>query len=368
MRSWLGPLTAVAVLVPVAGAAADTMFLYSPGQLPAGPPPLGVSLARLQSTTEIRVPGLVDARQLVDVGLSPDGVPVSVTATVRLVLHGLGDYSFVVPAPATSVVRGPGSDSQPGLRDVGIVWQGFSAGRRVLSAIARLRPAPASAGLPLAVRVDRGPGSAVVRLTDLARRHLSVSTGSVPRSQLLTALEQLQRSLLGSTFGGAPLYATGRSGKPASIVVAAPLHITGTITGSRSRRAVDIVLGHGHPLDRAWTVPGAGTPDVRLRVELLAPRTILPTLGEVARARQPLPLLQAALGALATTTLYRRYLGSPDPSAKTDTAYVYRSTNRLPSLTGSAATTAGSAVLAILLVVVLVAAALSALAALWARS
>src|SRR6185503_18301657 len=144
--------------------AADVFYLTSPYQSVAPPPPLGRGTSVPQRGTEVEIPGHVASRELVSVGIGPDGVPIRVTATQRLRIDGTGDYSFLVPAPATSVTRGPRSESLPGLRNVGIVWQGFSDRRRVVSATVTLRPRAAAAGLPLRVRLERRGGSTVIGL------------------------------------------------------------------------------------------------------------------------------------------------------------------------------------------------------------
>jgi hypothetical protein len=102
------------------------------------------------------------------VGLEDDGSAASVVVTQRIVISRKGDFSFTIPAPATSVVPGPGTQAQPGLRDIGIVWQGFSAGRRVLAATATLSLTEAESGLPLSVSVRPKGGDTVVTLANIA--------------------------------------------------------------------------------------------------------------------------------------------------------------------------------------------------------
>jgi hypothetical protein len=104
------------------------------------------------SPVETVLPGgaRVSGVHRVSVTLDPTGRPTQVVVRQRLTLTGTGDYSFVVPAPASRVARAPGSDAMPGLRSDGIVWQGFVSGRRVLAADAVLAPA-AAAALPLVI-------------------------------------------------------------------------------------------------------------------------------------------------------------------------------------------------------------------------
>ena len=68
------------------------------------------------------------------VGVREDGSAETVDVTQRLTLPKVGDYSFVIPAPVLSVVGAGGTQSEPGQRNTGIVWQGFSPGGRVLAA------------------------------------------------------------------------------------------------------------------------------------------------------------------------------------------------------------------------------------------
>src|SRR5204863_851859 len=117
------------------------------------PPPLPAGAIPLESEQELRFPGHLHNAERVVVGLRDDGSAGSVEATQRLTIPRTGDYSFVVPAPVLSVVAAPGSQSEPGQRNTGIVWQGFSSGGRVLGARARLEPLAAERGLPLEVKI-----------------------------------------------------------------------------------------------------------------------------------------------------------------------------------------------------------------------
>ncbi|MDX6666344.1 MAG: hypothetical protein QOG68_2550, partial [Solirubrobacteraceae bacterium] len=239
----MAALAALAGCLQAGSATAAFFTLPSPTQPVPGPPPLGPVTASQQTPpeTEIPIPGHVDSRVLVDVGIGPDGAPVAVTATQRLRVRGTGDYSVVVPAPATSVVPGPGSESLPGLRDVGIVWQGFSNRHRVLSATVTLRQANAAAGLPLRVQVERHADSTVVRLLNLAHRQVSIGTGRTTRVQLVAVLEKLRASYLRP--GAVSLLLAGTVGTNTNVDVAAPLHVTGLISQGRSRTTVDELLG-----------------------------------------------------------------------------------------------------------------------------
>jgi hypothetical protein len=364
VRTALAALAALAGLTVVAGAQAanpaqETFLLLSPGAPVTAPPPLAPAAAQLQSTTEVKFLGHPSSRELVDVGIGPDGAPAQVSVTQRIEITGTGDYSFVI---------GPGSQSQPGLRDVGIVWQGFSDRHRVLSATAALLPAGAAKGLPLQVAFERQGDSTVVRLTDVARRRLAIATGRTKLHQL-TSLLAKQRDYYSKSqvVGGPGWYVQGHGGMQRRVDVSATLHVTGAITGDGAPVAVDEQLGGRGPVQRSFTIPGAAAPKLRLRVELPEPLDILPTPGELARVPDPLREIQLAVGSVATTAAYRRYLGSPDPSGPAEASYVYRSVAR-PVAAAAPAKHGGSDTLTILLVIVLGAAGLTGLAVLWARS
>jgi len=106
---------------------------------------------------------------------------------------------------------------------------------------------------------------------------------------------------------------------------------------------------------------------LRLRVDPLTPLEIIPTRAELIRARDPFTLLQSALGSVTMSAAYGRYLDSPDPQARSDASYEYRS---VPKAAVAAPRTddEGDDTLAILLGVALGALALGGVAALWARS
>ena len=160
---------AVAALAPTAASAQQFRLLELPGveALPRVPP-LAPPQPPVTETPRLR--GSVFARERVVVGMAPDGTPRTVTVSQRLLVRALGDYAFVVPAPAVRVVAGPGSQSRPGLRPNQIVWQGFSPRRKVLVAVAELRPGGSVPALPVRVRVTgRSRSARPVRARDLAR-------------------------------------------------------------------------------------------------------------------------------------------------------------------------------------------------------
>ena len=380
MRRALLALAALAPLAQVGNAAAAGEFsLLSPSGPVTGPPPLGPgvvvqqSAAAPQAQAEVRVPGNLTSRESIVVGIGADGRPVRVTVTHRLRIDGTGDYTFLVPAPATKVTPGPGSQSLPGLRDVGILWQGFSDRRRVLSATATLRPGDAAKGLPLRVGVERTGDSATVRLENVTRRQISAVTSTASRAAVLAALAKLRAASGPSNIGGGPWYVIGTAHDATKVDVAAPLRVTGVIAQGTQRLPVDTLLGGGRPLARSFVLDGSGVPSLRLRVAMPPPIEMLPTRREIARAAHPLAKLQSTLAEIATASAYRHYLGTPqllntnDPVAPSDATFVYRSTPRVAAV-AKPARSGGSDTLAILLAAGLGALGLVGLAAWWARS
>ena len=367
----------LAALVALAGflhagsaiaATAGTFLLFPPSEAVAPPPPLAPGTSAPQTATDLKIPGHVASHELVEVGIGPDGTPVRVTATQRLRLDGTGDYSFIVPAPATSVIQGEGSESSPGLRDVGLIWQGFSNGHRVLSAKVTLRAADAAGGLPLQVRFERRGGSTVVRLVNRARRQVFIATAGTERAATVEALEKLRAGArMSGTLGGL-WYVRGAPRKGKRVDVSAPLRVSGVISQGSSRVPVDGVLGGARSLERAFVLPGATAPTLRLSVELLPPIEILPTVAELAQVPHPLLTLQAALGEIATSRAYRRFLDTPDPVGASEASYVYRSVPKAAAAAAPARRRDESHTLAIVLAAALGASGLAGLAVLWARS
>lgn len=359
MRRGVAAAVALACLACAGDAAAGVFGLVSPSGGVKAPPPFAPTGASPFSNSEIRFPGHVNARQLVVVGVGPDGTPLRVTATQRLVINGTGDYEFLVAAPATTIAPGPGTESQPGLRNVGITWQGFSDRRRVLSAVVGLRTRPAAAALPLRVQVEGG----AVRLVDAARRTVPASTGRVKVAQLTQELAVLRAALRRSPVVVTPLTVAGTYTRTVNVDVAAPLRVSGTIDG----RAVDVTLGAGRPLEHVVPRASGGAPKLRLRVVPLPTQAIVPGASALRRAADPLLKLQSALAAAATAGAYQRYLGLPDAVGVSTTTYVYRSASAARTAVARGSLSGGG-VLGLALGLALGAAALWGLAVLWARS
>lgn len=104
---------------------------------------------------ETLLPGAVEDDELVTVEVAPDGVPAEVGVRQRLVVHGLGDFRFKVSGPAQTVEALPDSEAEPGLRKGAVLWQGFSAERKVLSSEMLLFPDQEAIRLPLRVTYEQ---------------------------------------------------------------------------------------------------------------------------------------------------------------------------------------------------------------------
>jgi hypothetical protein len=305
------------------------------------------------------------------VGLEDDGSAASVVVTQRIVISRKGDFSFTIPAPATSVVPGPGTQAQPGLRDIGIVWQGFSAGRRVLAATATLSLTEAESGLPLSVSVRPKGGDTVVTLANIARRPVTYVSGTARLAAVQAALVQL-RDLQRQAGEGAIAGILDVNGTPAGQVTTkatAPLRLRGTISvPGRKPVSVAAVLGDGSPIQRTITLPGRVSPRLELRIDLLPALEILPRPGELEGAANPLTALQDAVARTALSWQFRRYLDSPDQLGPSTTTYVYRTLTRRPAVVAATARRSSDHTLAIVLAATLGGVALLGLAVLWARS
>ncbi len=360
-----------ALLAAAAGARAGTITLLSPIAPLQPPPPLLKGASSLETPTEVRFFGQLRNRERVVVGLEDDGSAASVVVTQRILIVRKGDFSFTIPAPATSVAPGPGTQAQPGLRDVGIVWQGFSAGRRVLAATATLSLTEAESGLPLSVSVRPLGQDTAVRLSNIARRPVTYQSGTASLAEVQAALVELRgfQRKAGQGAGSGIVDLNGTHAGSVTATATAPLRLRGTISvPGRKPVRIAAVLGDGQPIQRTITLPGHVSPRLELRIDLLPALEILPRPGELAGAANPLTALQEALARTALSWQFRRYLDSPDQLGPSTTTYVYRTLSGRPAAAPVAARRGSDHTLAIVLAGTIGGAALLGLAVLWARS
>jgi hypothetical protein len=349
-------------LVVATPAGAVPIVLPAPVSLVAPPPPLAGGPTSLETDHELRFPGHIESTERVVVGVRSDGSASSVVVTQRLLITKAGDYSFTIPAPVLNVQAAAGTQSEPGQRNTGIVWQGFSSGRRVLAARASLEPSAAERGLPLAIRIERGSGQVRVRVINVARRKLTLPRGTVSVGELRTALRRAREALQSSDRAAAlrTLQVEGSSSGVATMMLDAPVRVRGTIGG----RAVSWTLGGGRPLARVVALPRSPAPKLSLQAAVLRPLELLSP-----GAAADLEHLIVALARVGLSKQYDQYLASPDQVGPSRATYVFESAageQTVPQLHPAAG--GGSDAVAIVLASVLGGAALAGLVVLWAHS
>lgn len=328
-------VAAVAALAPAAASAQQFRLLELPGTgaLPKIPP-LAPPQPPPTETPPLR--GTVFARERILVGIGSDGTPSSVTVTQELRLRSLGDYAFVVPAPASRVTPGPGSESRPGLRPNQIVWQGFSPGRKLLVAVAELRPRQSIFALPVRIRVEGsptrpGPFQLTITIENATRTQATVAIAPGVRADVAAGFDALRAAAgINRPFEGRTVRLrrepTGRR-----FEVWAQLALRGRIAFPR---------GSVSNLTTAQFPRRLGRKAVRITVRGEALRAATPRLAVEAR-----PVVAAALPASATslealvlgslryarTWQFQRFLANPDPVGPSTAEYEYETAAPAPT-------------------------------------
>jgi hypothetical protein len=374
------PLLALDTTAAGDPAAADRHRLTLPQPVtevdPLATPQLKLRPDRLRKSS---VPGRVNDREDVRVELGPTGAPATVTDTQQLMIRGAGNYIIRELGPAREAV-GLGDTVPPVLELGTVVWQGFSPGRRDLSARLTLDPGIEAARLPLSVRLDftdragrtrpLGPGAqapaagtVAVTLTNNTTSTRVIRSGRASLRPLARALEALRRAgehprpAVPPTGGnGLPASLPGATTGSLSVQVTSPLRVTGTITapgGSNAVRGPATTLATGG-VSIAGTLSSTASFAVRVsagdRVGLdldvrpwLDPRTVAPPSpaktwlqwersrpggSAIADATQTLVLAAAAS---ARSAEYSPYLqaDAPGPDLSTFT-YLVAPPRRLP--------------------------------------
>ena len=295
------------------------------------------------------------------VGLDADGTPNSVTVVQTSRLNRLGDYVFAIPAPVVSVLPGPGSDSQPGQRTNQILWQGFSPGKRVLSARAELRLEESAPYLPIKARVVPGDGRTTVIIENQTAVPVASYSGDIEPTSLAQVLTRIRTAIDRNVFAeGLNVELRGRK-TPAQIEIAAPLRVTGTVGSKRFTALLDGV-------DRravSVTVPGK-EPKVAFTARTVPIRDNV--TGKQDAASRLAGTIRLEL-TYARTRQFDQFLSSPDPTGHSSTTYVYRTAappvaaSPVEESGGSGSHALGWIALGLLLV-----AGLPLAAVLWARS
>jgi hypothetical protein len=299
-----------ALALVLAGPAGATVGSLPSPTAPIRPePPLQTPTSPF-STTERRFPQRLDSKVIVRVGVDSSGKPVRMTALDRVVVHGTGDYSFSIPAPASAVTAGAGSASQPGLRSGAILWQGFSSNRRLLVAQVTLDPSRAAKALPIAVTIAQGD----VRLRNVTATTARVTTGPASASAVSGAMASARAAVRkGQLVSAPPIVFTGPT-RIRPVEIRTRLRVTGFYRFEDGGRRTVAAWLDAEPL----RLTGRGElRELALQVVPEDPATPLRETGrmEVAARR----LFESALA-----DQYRSFLANPDPAGSTATTYRYR--------------------------------------------
>jgi hypothetical protein len=343
VRRALAAAALAAAAVPAA-ALADTQQVLLPGPTPypTPSPPLTTVVPPIGATLTFRIHASSDQR--VTVGVDPSGRVVSARALQNLHLTGTGDYLIAVQAPVLDVRAGPGSQSQPGQRRGQILWAGFAAKRKLLSADATLRPVPVVPFLPLRLHASRDGDRYALTLANTTETSQVAFRGTAARPELTSLLDQTRRQSLAHRRL-TPVYVTisglvsQRRQKPR---IAAPLLVSGELRfpqapssaagGAMAGRSVrfSFVLGDEQPLTRRVEVTGGGGKP-RLRVEATPTavvRGLRPPGGGSWRTTRlpPAALLRKLIDTrmeLVRSDQYQGFLANPDPLGPNATSYVF---------------------------------------------
>jgi hypothetical protein len=338
----------VAVAAPASAAGSvQQVLLPGPTPYPTASPPLLVNGA--SPTQPLAFTVHAGAVERVLAGVAPDGRVVSVDVRHRLLLTGKGDYLIVIGAPVEGVQAGPESESQPGLRQGQILWSGFSPGRKLLVADAKLAAGSSAPFLPVRLRATRRGDGYSLTLTNATRVSEAAFEGSAVAGQLARLLDRtraqsLARERLESAYATIDGLVRKRA-QPAQ--VAAPLQVEGMLRfpsppssargGTLRGRTVSFsgVLGDASPLSLHVDVEGGGAPQLRLvarptrLVRALTPPRARTWAAAVARhpisARTLLRMLIEARMQLVRSDQYQAFLANPDPQGANRTTYVYES-------------------------------------------
>lgn len=329
MKLWpLVLVLAASALPPTATAASPLRLAELPGveALPQEPP-LAPPQPPLLETPRLR--GTVSSRNRVVVGIGPDGAPNRVSVVQRLEIRSLGDYAFLIPAPAVSVMAAAGSESAPGLRRNQIVWQGFSPRRKLLAAAAELRLDDSVRTLPLRLRISGapprpGPFAVVITLENGTLARGRGFTADAVEADVAKSLDKLRAAAsIGRAIESSAVRIRGEAA-PASVDVWAPLAIRGSITFPAG------AVRNPEPMRFERML---GREALRVTVRGVASRAAMPTVRIVA---EPVPaaaippasarVLEAAVrGYLgyARARQYESFLANPDPVGLSSSTYAF---------------------------------------------
>jgi hypothetical protein len=329
---------------------------------------------------ETQLPGGVEDRERVEVGLDTDGSISRVVVSQRLILSGLGDFQFRVPGPARDVSALPGSATDPGLRKGSVLWQGFSSGREVLAAEVDLMPNLERDRLPLAFdlamsvggqplepgRRASGPFTLKFRVANSSEAPFGVTTAKADSQALAPVLDRVRDAL---RRGERPV--PGQRGIRKAVPirgrfttetrdVRVPFVVRGRfvfppgsltnarVTGAELKRvggnAVATFrrqLGGGAPNDFSLSISGVASdlslPELAIRAAPTLPsaRALEPPVGrswqEGVNVRPSafegaamMSLLMETMWEVARIRQFEAYLGNPDLSGDSESIYLFR--------------------------------------------
>ena len=296
---------------------------------------LGLRPDRLRTSV---VPGPVRNVEDVSVALGATGAPAAVTDRQRLLIRGAGNYIVRELGPARAA-EGLGGTVPPVLQLGTVIWQGFSPGRRLLSARLTLDPGIEAARLPLSVRFDfrttdgrrlplrpgaTAPADGTLTLTlhnnTATTRTVDAGTGAV--AAVARTLDRLRRAAARPRAAvppvagrGLPTRLAGHRDGQVSLPVTAPLRVTGDIRAPGGAAAVSgpattpiaggVRVAGTLTADASFTVRLARGDRLGLRLDArpwLDPRTLTPPdgLGSWARWAADRPSAAAVHQATAT--------------------------------------------------------------------
>ena len=376
------------VASPASGLAARERTVPLPTELDAlAFTPFAQTLLFADRGIETSLPGPVIDRERVDVGLHTDGSVSRVRVSQRLIVSGLGDYTFRVPGPASDVDALPGSATNPGLRKGSVLWQGFSSGREVLAAEVDLMPHLERDRLPLAFdlgmtvggtplepgKTASGAFTFTLRISNSSEAPIGVVTAPADPGALAPTLDAVRGVL---RRGARPVPGTGGVPKAVPVQgrprrettdVRVPFVIRGRIsfppgtltevrvaggTAKTDGRGTVVMfrraLGGGAPNALELSVTGVarnlGLPELTLRAEPSLPsaRALDPPTGQTWResvrvqpsaldGREMLSLLMQTMWEVARIRQFEAYLGNPDLRGDSQSTYLFRLSPRVPA-------------------------------------
>jgi hypothetical protein len=336
-RALLGAVAAALCAAATAAAAPPSQDVVLPGPVPyptPNPPLVGKTAISGGFT---RYVFHIRNNERVLVGVDETGSPTSLRVRQRLEVGGRGDYQFAVSGPIEDVLRGPGSESEPGLRADQVLWAGFSPGRKVLAADVTLRPGEAAQYLPVRLGLEHtGDGVTLTVVNATVTPELEYAGTTRPR-QIASLLDRTRRTARAGErlFAGYATFSGRVRQRAEKAQIEAPLRVEGELrVGSGKPVRFSELLGDGEPLALQVHARGAGTPHVKLTAtpvpveRLLRPPGGAPT-WTAAFKRRPLPgpfllerLLQSRMR-LVRADQYQSFLANPDADGRSRSVYVY---------------------------------------------